>query len=244
MSDDAGDDRGFSRRTLLTRAVVFGAGAIIPAEMLVRRAPRARQPAVAPAGQTAASASDPLETLTAAEAATLEAMTARLIPTDENGPGAREARAARYIDRALGGALADSRDTYRNGLAALDAYARTSKGMPFAQLSAADQDAVLRDVEVNRASGFAAGGSAFFNLVRTHTIQGTFSDPYYGGNAAFVGWDLIGYPGIRLAVAAEDQRMDRRPAPVRRSAYEHAMFAKKRPTRAHLGRKESSWPLI
>ena len=32
-------------------------------------------------------------------------------------------------------------------------------------------------------------------MVRTHTLQGTFGDPYYGGNANFVGWDLIGYPG-------------------------------------------------
>jgi len=35
-----------------------------------------------------------LETLTAAESDTLEAIVARLIPSDENGPGAAEARAA------------------------------------------------------------------------------------------------------------------------------------------------------
>src|SRR5579871_2278857 len=51
-------------------------------------------------------AREALETLTAAEADILEAFCARLIPTDANGPGAREARAAHYIDRALGGALA------------------------------------------------------------------------------------------------------------------------------------------
>ena len=33
-------------------------------------------------------------------------------------------------------------------------------------------------------------------MVRTHTLQGTFGDPYYGGNANFVGWDLIGFPGF------------------------------------------------
>ena len=51
--------------------------------------------------------------------------------------------------------------------------------------------------------------------VRTHTIQGTFCDPYYGGNANFVGWDLIGYPGIRLAVTADEQRMKARAKPER-----------------------------
>ena len=42
-------------------------------------------------------------------------------------------------------------------------------------------------------------------------MQGTFGDPYYGGNANFVGWDLIGYPGVRLAVTADEQRLDASP---------------------------------
>jgi gluconate 2-dehydrogenase gamma chain len=173
----------------------------------------------------------PLETLTAAEGETLEAMAARIIPTDESGPGAREAGAARYIDRALGGALAGSLEAYRSGLAALDRYAQTSKGSAFARLAPRDQDAVLTDLDNDAAAGFS-GAAAFFNLVRGHTIQGTFCDPYYGGNLNFAGWDLIGYPGIRLSVPAADQRLDARPAPTHRSAYDHAMFAKRLPSRA------------
>ena len=49
----------------------------------------------------------------------------------------------------------------------------------------------------DRPPAFPAAPAQFFNMVRTHTLQGTFGDPYYGGNANFVGWDLIGYPGIR-----------------------------------------------
>jgi gluconate 2-dehydrogenase gamma chain len=174
----------------------------------------------------------PLETLTAAEGETLEAIAARLIPTDAQGPGAREAGAARYIDRALGGALAGAREAYRSGLAAVDRYAESSKGAAFARLSPGDQDAVLTDMDNDVATGFTGGAAAFFNLVRGHTIQGTFCDPYYGGNVNFAGWDLIGYPGIRLAVPAGDQRLDARPAPTHRSAYDHAMFAKRLPSRA------------
>src|SRR5262245_47736634 len=70
-------------------------------------------------GLQASAGRDPLETLTATEMDTLEAVVARLIPSDELGPGAKEARAARYIDRALGGALATSRQAYAAGLAAL-----------------------------------------------------------------------------------------------------------------------------
>ena len=104
-----------------------------------------------------------LETLTAAEAETLGAIAARLIPTDSSGPGATEARAAQYIDRALGGALASFRETYRDGLAALDRHAQSTKGNPFARLSATDQDAVLRDLEGDAATGFPGGASAFFS---------------------------------------------------------------------------------
>jgi hypothetical protein len=37
---------------------------------------------------------------------------------------------ARYIDRALAGFLAPRREAYREGLAALDHYARSSRGVP------------------------------------------------------------------------------------------------------------------
>ncbi|MBI3494337.1 MAG: gluconate 2-dehydrogenase subunit 3 family protein [Acidobacteria bacterium] len=171
---------------------------------------------------------EPLEHLTAAESDLLEAIVARLIPSDALGPGAAEARAAHYIDRALGGALASSRSAYAAGLAALDRYSRSSRGAPFSQLSPTDQDSLLIDVETSAATGFTGGSAAFFNMVRTHTWQGTFGDPYYGGNANFVGWDLIGYPGIRTMVSAEDQRRleHNELKPNHKSAYDTDMFNK------------------
>jgi gluconate 2-dehydrogenase gamma chain len=57
-----------------------------------------------------------------------------------------------------------------------------------------------------------------------HTLEGTFGDPYYGGNRDFIGWELIGYPGLRLAVTAEQQRMDAELEPLQSSAYDHAQF--------------------
>jgi len=155
---------------------------------------------------------------TPAEAETLRAIVARLIPADENGPGALEARADRYIDRALSGALKSSRAAYTTGLAAVNAQAQSLKNAAFSRLSPADQDAVLTNIQQT--------AGAFFNLVRNHTIQGTFSDPFYGGNANFIGWDLIGYPGARTTVAANLQLLDRKPEPSRKSAYDYGMFSK------------------
>ena len=85
----------------------------------------------------------------------------------------------------------------------------------------------MTDMEMDVATGFTPNPSEFFNLLRTHTIQGTFCDPYYGGNANFVGWDLIGYPGVRTAVSADQQRLDADLAPNHRSAYDYRMFTKR-----------------
>ena len=71
----------------------------------------------------------------------------------------------------------------------------------------------------------APGAAAFFNLVLNHTHQGTFGDPFYGGNRNFVGWDLVGYPGVRLAVTPDEQRLDRRPRQLHMSAYDYSMFS-------------------
>ena len=117
---------GVSRRELLKRAGLAGAALTLPAS--------AALPAGAPVTDTphhgeaqSAARREPLENLTAAESDLLEAICARIIPSDANGPGAREARAAHYIDRALGGALKESREAYRAGFAAFDAYCRSSR---------------------------------------------------------------------------------------------------------------------
>ena len=166
-----------------------------------------------------------LETLNAIEMDALEAFCARLIPSDDQGPGAKEARAAHYIDRALAGPLMSLRPAYAAGLSALDAYARSSAGQLFAHLTPAQQDAVLHDLESGKATGFTPDSSGFFRLVRAHVIEGTFCDPYYGGNANFIGWDMVGYPGLRMLARAQDQRLVK-PKTLRQSAYSANMFGR------------------
>jgi len=64
--------------------------------------------------------------------------------------------------------------------------------------------------------------------VLSHTRQGMFADPYYGGNANFVGWDLINYPGVRTSVTSADQlAMERgQLKPNHKSAYDFGGFNK------------------
>jgi gluconate 2-dehydrogenase gamma chain len=225
--------RIFTRRDWLRGAGLVGAAAMAsPADLLGPSVAAAAEEGLTRPVQ-AGSVREAFETLTAAEADVLEAIVARLIPTDALGPGAREARAAHYIDRALGGALASSRQAYAAGLEALDRYSRISRGQRFVGLSDVDQDSVLADVESGAASadagaGFAGSSAQFFAMVLNHTRQGTFGDPYYGGNANFIGWDMIRYPGVRTGVTAADQQAMEKGQlkPNHKSAYDYEGFNK------------------
>ena len=171
-----------------------------------------------PVAALTAAAQAPQTALSASQRQILDAFVDRLIPKDELGPGALECGAANYIDRALADALASEKGLFSEGLAATDAFARQSQGAALAELSADKKDAVLTALEAGQAPGFA-NARAFFNRVRRLTLEGMFGDPYYGGNKNFAGWDLIRYPGPRLAVGPEDQKMSSLPKPLHQSAY-------------------------
>jgi gluconate 2-dehydrogenase gamma chain len=201
-----------SRRELLKRAGVAGVVFTLPAGTALT------SPAAGAMRRQSAT------TLTAAESTTLEAMLERLIPTDATGPGAREAQVLRFIQQALAGELKALQGLYTSGLAALDAYAAGRFGAPFAQLPADQQDAILRELEADTATGFTPSADAFFETVLEHALEGMFGDPYHGGNANFVGWDLIGFPGIKLSVPSVEQRIGTRVEPAHRSTTDYAIF--------------------
>ena len=222
-----------SRRALLRGAGAAGAAAAASAVGGSATPEAAWGPATALVQPTGTGATRAIyEQLTADEAQLLEAIADHLIPADDLGPGAVAAGAVSYIDRALGGALAGSRNAYRSGLAAFDRYCRSSRGGPFQALSHVDQVSALIDVETGAATGagagFAGSSGAFFGMVRSHVLQGTFGDPYYGGNQRYVGWDLIRYPGVRTAVSPGVQtRLEAGTLePNHRSAYTSDTFEK------------------
>jgi gluconate 2-dehydrogenase gamma chain len=156
--------------------------------------------------------------LTPGQMKTLEAFIDGLIPTDELGPGAVEARAQVYIDAALAGPNANEKAQFLEGLEAVDAFAQLTQGAPLADLPAEKRDLILKAIDENTAQGLPQGRQ-FFNRARRLTLEGMFGDPYYGGNGAFAGWDLIRYPGPRPAVDAEMQRMEAAPAPYHHSVW-------------------------
>jgi gluconate 2-dehydrogenase gamma chain len=141
------------------------------------------------------------------DSATVAAFTERLMPGAPGKPGARDAGVLNYIDLALAGAYADQQDFYRRGLTALDEYCRKTHGKSFVALSPAQQDEVITALEAGKASGFTwPSQQAFFNTLRTHTIEGMFADPVYGGNKDFAGWRLVGFPGAQPTFTAADMQ--------------------------------------
>jgi gluconate 2-dehydrogenase gamma chain len=148
--------------------------------------------------EAAAASGEPV-VLTREEWKTVEAITGRIIPTDEQ-PGAIEARCVNFIDKALAGEEAAARALYAGGVGGVDAVARHRFDKAFIALAAARQDEVLAALEVGSPDGWPAGAPpapVFFQTVRAHTIIGFLADPKYGGNAGYAGWKVTGYPGSR-----------------------------------------------
>ena len=75
------------------------------------------------------------------------------------------------------------------------------------RLSPARQDQVIAALEEGKATGFTwPTAQAFFNTLRTHTIEGMFADPAYGGNKDFAGWRQVGFPGAQPAFTPADMQ--------------------------------------
>ena len=114
----------------------------------------------------------------------MRAFAARLIPSDQNLPGADEAGAVHFIDRAFGKPFfADVVPVVRAGLADLDARARALGERDFASVPPGRQEAIMRQVE----------RTPFFLAARMLVVVGTFADSAYGGNRGEAGWKIVGF---------------------------------------------------
>jgi gluconate 2-dehydrogenase gamma chain len=119
----------------------------------------------------------------AQEARTVEAICEQIIPADTDA-GAMQAGVVNFIDLQLTKPYRMYQTAYRKGIAALDAASRSRYGKPFAELPPERQAEALAEAEAN--------GAEFFNLIRTHTMQGFYGDPRHGGNRGEVSWKMLG----------------------------------------------------
>ena len=134
-----------------------------------------------------------LQALSVRQARLVDAIAARLLPTTDT-PGAVEAGAVFYIDRALARPYPHLLSRYTRGLRALSKHAKGRFGASFEELNGEQQDSILGDLEAGEIASLRDGES-FFELLRTHVLEGVFGEPSYGGNRDMIGWKLVGFPG-------------------------------------------------
>ena len=120
---------------------------------------------------------------TPAQAREIDAISARIIPTDD-APGAHEAGVLYFIDRTMTTFAKDQAPLFEMGLASVAkaVSAAHGSGATFSTITAAQQDDILRGIEK----------TPFFGAIRFATIAGFLALPKYGGNKDYVGWKYIG----------------------------------------------------
>jgi gluconate 2-dehydrogenase gamma chain len=123
------------------------------------------------------------EFLRDAQATTLKAICDQIIPKDDY-PSASEAGVLNYIDRQLVRHYRPHQGAYRDGLEQAEAQSRERFGKAIAELGAADQLAVVTDMERDHHS--------FFEMVRDHTLEGYYGSPRHGGNRDELSWKMLG----------------------------------------------------
>lgn len=130
---------------------------------------------------------------------TIQAMAERIIPADDQSPGATDAHVIDYIDRALATHNAEDKPHYLKGIELMDKASETAYGKTFIELTV-DQQVELMTAMDNRTSpptDIELSSLTFLRLVIEHTMEGMFCDPQYGGNYNEVGWKMINFPGTK-----------------------------------------------
>ena len=145
-------------------------------------------------------ASTPWRFLSAAEAELMDALCEQIIPGDQD-PGAHDAWVVRFIDKQLTGKYQRHREEYRNGFVGVNQTSMAMFGRPFVELTFDNQTEVMRALESGKAAGEAwkkYSSSSFFNLLRSHTMQGYYGNPRHGGNREYASYRMLGldYPQI------------------------------------------------
>lgn len=149
------------------------------------------------------------------------AVTGRLIPADEYGPGAVSEGVPVFIDKQMDlpygyghlwymqGPFADAipelgyqshlvpRETWRRGIKEINQWCRQQHQKIYAELSHAQQEEILRQLEKGLLALESVPGDIFLTQMLENTKEGYLADPLHGGNQTLASWKLIGFPGAR-----------------------------------------------
>jgi gluconate 2-dehydrogenase gamma chain len=155
----------------------------------------------------------------------VEAATERIFPEDSHGPGAKLLGVAYFIDHQLAGdwgfnareymqppfykgekvqgyqGRLKRRDVFDIALRELNNYSMVVYKKNFVDLTGKEKDSILKDFEADKVNVTTISPSGFFQMLRSVTLEGVYSDPLYGGNKNMDGWKMRNYPGSQMAYA-------------------------------------------
>jgi gluconate 2-dehydrogenase gamma chain len=125
----------------------------------------------------------------------LNSICEQIVPKDEF-PGAGELGVGIFISRLLKEAHPDWIKVYRSGLRSTEKSSVKLYQKPFLELNLEEQTLLLKrmekgDLALTDWGAFPPG--EFFAMVSSHTIQGFYGHPRWGGNRGRKAWAMIDY---------------------------------------------------
>ena len=148
----------------------------------------------------------------------LEQATERIYPEDDNGPGAIGLGVPYFIDKELAGKWGVNAKDYRQGpfreedptadmssltrgdlfilgLRKMNEESQKRFKETFNKIEPEQQDEILTDFANGDVDMKGIASNRFFDLLRSATLEGAYSDPMYGGNRNMEGWKMKEFPG-------------------------------------------------
>lgn len=163
-----------TRREAL-KGITAGAGVIATLPVLSSTVAAQEHQHAHPAKPAAAEAKpQPLKFFTAEENRTIAEMSERIIPADDSSPGAKAARVSEYIDLVVSASPEATKQSWRDGLAAVNKMSSDKFSKAFADASPDQQVELLKAISKNERNPQTVE-ERFFRTVKNATIDGYYT---------------------------------------------------------------------
>ena len=139
------------------------------------------------------------------EAQLVDSLVEQIIPTDK-WLGAKDALVTNFIDKQLIGPYAKLQEKYREGIKLIKLSCDELFNDKFENLDWDKQTEFLTDMQSGKLSKLNSDEPSeentqiwesgfdreFFNIIRSHTMQGYYGSPRHGGNYRYVSYKMVG----------------------------------------------------
>ena len=123
----------------------------------------------------------------------LVAVSDRLLPSDDLGPGVKEAGIDRYLESVLQDArMRGVKSLVTRAAVFVGRAARKEHGKPFWELADKDKDDLIQRLADNKVRPNGFSPQAFIRIMLALCLECFLGDPKHGGNKDEIGWKFVG----------------------------------------------------